>query len=177
MKLFVSDQLLENACRKLENALESVSDLASINLDVELLDSFEELPESSLSVEYCSSPAAYRSSTDQILVNGSKYFELTKDEQVAVLAHEIGHVVCQAGSLPRCIVKPAESNNPFASVTECIAADIWVCEWGFFKALTSERQKSRGRDYCKILAMWESGENLFDHFVKWHNLRRIQYKM
>jgi len=97
MELKESDPSLSEVCRAVEARLESVAELATLELPVKSLPDFDSLP----GAEHKGirlSPAGYQPQERNILVNGARFFSLSPDVAEAVLAREIGHAVCHRDS-------------------------------------------------------------------------------
>jgi len=167
LKLAESDPSLSTLCRAVEVRVQSVHELAGLELPVVLLRNFDSVPELSSFPEgkvrdaYRLSPAMYQAQTQRVLVNAAGFFSLPRDIAEAVLAHEVGHAVCHRDSI---MAQPRY--RPL--LCECIVADLLACKWGFFEGLRNERLERYGLAYCKVLELWSNEDEFLTCMTRWH---------
>src|SRR5882762_3693807 len=85
------DPRLANTCRSVEAFVGSTPELNGGSWSVLLLSTFNNQPEAQTSKAFRNSPAAFRVSTQEILMNDSTFWSLPQSAQPAVIAHELGH--------------------------------------------------------------------------------------
>jgi len=162
MKLIESDNRLSTSCRAMELSVHSVSELRDLVLPVSLID-LATLAE--MSDVYVNTNAAYRKSTQEVLINNS-FFQLTSLEQHGVLAHEVAHAVDHRDDL---LAKLPEKYRIGIHPEEFLADRI-ACSWGLFDAVL-EMRKGWGQEYLDALGLWRSESDYYRAMYKW-NLRK-----
>jgi hypothetical protein len=155
-----TDNRLIGHCEALIRTLANVNILNGFSPTVVIHPNFESLPESAQDA-IRRSPAAFRNTSQELLINEAIFFPLDADTQIAVMAHEIGHAAHnRGGRIP---------NLP-ANLQSCIIADVWACSWGFTVGLLKERRVSRGEEYCRILSEHPI-DSVGELLVLWHMQR------
>ncbi len=155
---------LEGVCRAVEARTRHVPELARLLLPVVLLPDFDTIPEAQSSGATRASAAAYQLSDRRILINAAKFFQLASNVGEAVVAHEVGHAVCHRDAVM--------SRTPeYASLSECIVADLLACRWGFFDGLKAERLQSYGSEYCEALELWQNQPEFLGRMLRYYQRR------
>ena len=162
-----SSDEIAGLCRAVETVLAEVPELTGLDLRVEVLENFDNLPEAATSQSTKNSPAVYRQSTRTIYVNRSTFFRLPAAAQQGVLGHEIGHAIIQRDSLMEKFV----AYDRFGNAGEEFLADRLACQWGFYDGLRVERLTSYGESYVAVLDKWRDESVYLDEIVAWHTLR------
>src|SRR5262245_3943906 len=119
MKLVESDPSLAAVSRSVEGRLQNVSCLAAVEIPIVLLPNFNDLGHPASPRD----PAAYRRSTQNILVNGKVFPSYSTEAAQFALAHEIGHHAHHSGIT---VFRPE-----FRGVHPCMIADWLAAQWGF----------------------------------------------
>jgi len=127
--------------------LSSVNDVKDLNIKVELLDKFDDVPEAT-NTELQKDVSAYIISRQIILINNQFFFEYPFKFQCIILIHEIGHAYYH-------LYKPTFlMDKKFDELNEDHRIDFLLCCWGFEKQLIEERKNSYDKSYCKVLQLW-----------------------
>ena len=111
-----------------ESTLCKVEELVNLTVPVTALADFDRLPEAQASTAMKDTPAAFRLSTGEILINDRTFRLLDGREQRAMIAHETAHA----------FLKKTGRSLPFG---EDVEADILACRWGFTEELAALRRK------------------------------------
>lgn len=164
MNLRESDAKLTKICRLFEKCVVNIVELQNLTLEIELLDSFDNLPEGFGHVN-ARNPAAYCKSTNKIYVNSAIFFSYSEDIQEAFIAHEVGHAI-------RILKKASPETVELININECIVADRLACKWGYFEPLKRERFNSYGQQYVDCLNLWQDIETFNKCMVAWQ-IRRL----
>ena len=151
MHINVSSDDLASIGREIESRLGSIPCLSDMSIGVDLLDSFDELPEALTSEAIRYSPAVYRRSTGTVLVNRAT-FPFDPDSTasaLAILSHEIAHAYRHQGGT-------VHDELQTWGLGEDEKVDFLLCEWGLHSELKSERgsANSYGSEYCDALDCW-----------------------
>ena len=148
MRFRESDNELSELARQFENATDSIEELSGMEVALNLVDNFDDIEEFKSALAVIShTPAFFRKSNGVIYVNNATINNYTMPQQLAVLAHEVGHCYIYRNQL-------APFNVNYADIPmhlpECIMADWYAIQWGFIEGLRSERMVSSGKDYVEI---------------------------
>lgn len=154
MHLIENDLKLEKICRSIEKATNQIQDLRDFDLNIVLLDSFENLKEAPLK-GIIKSPAAYQCSERRVLVNSTHFFCLEMSIQAATIMHEIAHAYLR-------LIDPGLMEREFRNIEEELIADYLVCCWGFEEQIIAERTLSYGEEYSGALRLWRDREKFLD---------------
>lgn len=147
MNLRESDSKLTKVCRLFEKCVANIVELQNLTLEIELLDSFDNLSEGFIHVN-ARNPAAYCKSANKIYVNSAIFFHYPEKIQEAFIAHEVGHAI-------RILKKASPETVELIDIDECIVADRLACKWGYFEPLKWERVNSYGQEYVDCLNLWK----------------------
>jgi hypothetical protein len=151
MRVNLSSDELASIGEEIQSRLAGIPSLADLSIDVELLESFDDLPEAEFSEAYRNTPAAYRRSAGKVLVNKARFpLERTSSASaLAILAHEIAHAYLHRGG-------SVHEELHGWGLGEDEKVDFLLCEWGLIAELKSERgaSDSYGTQYCDALDCW-----------------------
>lgn len=150
LRLIATSAQIVETCRAVEQIVEPVTQLAGLSIPVEVLATFDNLPEAERSQVMKDTFAAYRRSTKTIYINQKTFFVLSPLIQQAVFGHEIAHALAHRDSLMEKTVAYSELGD----YAEEFLADRLACSWGFFIGLREERNISYGPRYVAALEQW-----------------------
>jgi hypothetical protein len=135
MKLVETDSSLSAVCRDVEQRLQDIVDLESLELHVELLPNFDtKFPQHRLD------PGLYLHSGKTIYINGATVSDHICE---AVLTHEIAHAAFEHTLL--------DSRDYECYGNTDIVADLSACKWGFYEEIKADRRRVYGDIYCEVL--------------------------
>jgi hypothetical protein len=141
MNLLPGNVTLRKYCQSVQTSIQNQTELASCTIKV-VIASEADLNENLLLAD---NPAGSKLNSWVILVNLDKFFTLSTDEERnAVLAHEVGHFMCEKYGAPERI------NSADRALVEALA-DYWACQWGYYNAIKRIRQGRCIAQYCDIL--------------------------
>jgi 3-dehydroquinate dehydratase len=159
MTLRENDERIAGLCRSVEKHTENSAPLRDCTVPVNVVPDLQSEPEVDIVPLITLNPAAYRRSIKTILVNEHTFFDLKHSIREAILAHEVGHLLCH---LTGC------SENREVPISECIIADLWACRWGYSTPLLEERRTSYGPAYCDILQLWLNEQEYLEKMTLWY---------
>lgn len=169
MRLIESDPRLSSICRIVERHLASIWPPNTLDVPVELVSDFDDLPEAKMNPFFKVEPAFYRLSTRTIYVNGREFRKLGATEKEATLLHETGHAYLHFSGPAFAI------SEGFPDPTdEDPIVDYALCRAGFEEQIIAERMRpnSYGPEYCEILRGWRNKPEYIDRMFIWGVLRR-----
>lgn len=115
-----------HAVERLEQNCELIEELASLEVPIQVLESFERFLALGKAAAYGTTPALYHRLDRTIYINDPVFSVLPGDEQESVLIHEVAHAHLHAAKHP---TEPCE----------CDEADLLACQWGYADALIRNR--------------------------------------
>lgn len=165
--LVVRSSHLEPRMTPLEESQASVADLNGFTLPLVVKPDFLNEPEAKASRVIANDLSFYRPSQRTVFINDSKFWAVPAEEQLAIIAHEIGHALSHRDGI--------ESQPTFEGVHSCQVADLLACRWGFYDALSSARRRDYGPQwgprYTAALAQWKDQAAFAEAMARWRNQR------
>ena len=153
IKLKESATALATVCRQAEAACGPLPTKHAWAVD--LLPNFLHLSGAKVGSAIAKSPAAFRPSTQCIEINGETFFDMTTNQQVAILVHEVGHAV--------------RGEDDFE-------AEMFACEYGQQATLAAERAMhyggSSGAEYAAMLSLWKTRGKAREAYDYWSNRKK-----